>query len=81
MHFKIQVVIEEEFGQTTIEDIVQFEKGHEQLNSVGLSLLESKQLLQALQRTIVLHQADSYTTAHQDESIKKRGVLIKKSGH
>jgi len=66
MHFKIQVVIEEESGQTTIEDIVQFEKGSEQVNSVGLSLLESKQLLQALQRTIVLHQADSYTTSHQD---------------
>ena len=66
MHFKLQVVIEEEFGQTTLEDIVQFEKGPEQLNSVGLSLLESKQLLQALQKTIVLHQADSYTAAHQD---------------
>ena len=58
MHFKIQVVIEEEFGQTTIEDIVQLKKGVDPENTVGLSLLESKQLLQALQRTIVLHQAE-----------------------
>lgn len=66
MNIRIQVVIEEEFGQTTTEDIVQFEKWSEQVNSVGLSLLESKQCLQALQKTIVLHQADSYTAAHQE---------------
>jgi len=76
MHFKIQVVIEEEFGQTTIEDIVQLKKGVDPENTVGLSLLESKQLLQALQRTIVLHQVESYTRSHQACPCcrKKRGV-------
>ena len=53
MHFKIQVVIKEASGQTTIEDIVQVEKGVHPENAVSLTLLESKQLLQALQRTIV----------------------------
>ena len=63
---KIQVVIEEASGQTTIEDIVQLEKGVHPENAVGLTLLESKQLLQALQRTIVLNQAANYSKAHQD---------------
>ncbi|WP_292991881.1 ISKra4 family transposase [Nitrosomonas sp.] len=66
MHFKIQVVIEEESGQSTLEDIVELNKGLDHKNTVGLSLLESKQLLQSLQRTIVLHQAASYSKAHQD---------------
>jgi len=66
MHFKIQVVIEEESGQSTLEDVVELSKGLDHKNTVGLSLLESKQLLQSLQRTIVLHQAASYSEAHQD---------------
>lgn len=66
MHFKIQVVIEEESGQSTLEDIVELNKGLDHKNTVGLSLLESKQLLQSLQRTIVLHQAASYSKAQQD---------------
>ena len=65
MQFKIQVVIEEASGQTTIEDIIHLEKGCDPDNTVGLSLLESKQILQKLQKTIVLHQAESYTASHQ----------------
>ena len=76
MHFKIQVVIEEESGQTTLVDIVELNKGSSQESMVGLSLLESKQLLQSLQRTLVLHPADRNSTAHQDCPCcrKKRGV-------
>ncbi len=76
MHFKIQVVIEEESGQSTLEDIVELSKGADNKHPVGLSLLESKQLLQSLQRTIVLHQAASYSKEHQNCPCcrKKRGV-------
>lgn len=79
MHFKIQVVIEEESGQSTLEDIVELNKGLDHKNTVGLSLLESKQLLQSLQRTIVLHQAASYSKAHQDCRVARRNAESK--GH
>ncbi len=65
MQFKIQVVIEEKPGQTTIEEIIHLEKGCDPDNTVGLSLLESKQILQKLQQTIVLHQVESYTASNQ----------------
>ena len=76
MRYKIQVVIEEESGQSTLEDIVELNKEPGHKNAVGLSLLESKQLLHSLQRTIVLHQAVSYSKEHQDCPCcqKKRGI-------
>lgn len=54
MRFKIQVAIEDDFGETTIEDIIQLEKGCDPDNTIGLSLIESKQCLKALQKPLVL---------------------------
>ncbi len=64
MHFKIQVVIEEASGETTTEDIIHLDKRCESGSTLGLSLLESKQLLQTLQKTMVLNQAERYSTSH-----------------
>lgn len=66
MHFKIQVVIEEASGEMTIEDIIHLDKRCESGSTLGLSLLESKQLLQTLQKTMVLNQAERYSASHQD---------------
>lgn len=41
MHIKIQVVIEEASGETTIEDLIYIDKRCESGSTLGLSLLES----------------------------------------
>ena len=61
MKFKIQIVIDDEQGQTHIEDILRLEKNSEQGYCAGLSLKESKQLLKLLQQNILLYQANTYT--------------------
>jgi len=53
MRFTIQIVIENGDHPETIEEIIQFEKG---FNTVGMTLLESKQWMKALQNKMVLHQ-------------------------
>ncbi|HDV5711117.1 TPA: PAS domain S-box protein [Legionella pneumophila] len=54
MNFKIQLVVDDDQGQIKTEDIIQFERDDNSI--VGLSLIESKSLLKALQRSIVLYQ-------------------------
>jgi len=65
MKFKIQVVIDDEQGQTQIEEIIQLEKAHPEGYCAGLSLVESKKLLKILQEKIVLRQAQEYTNSHR----------------
>ncbi len=60
MKFKLQLVIENEEGQTHLEDIIQLNKSHQPSYCLGLSLLESKELLKKLQQKIVVHQAEAY---------------------
>ena len=60
MRFKIQMVIENDDEQTTIEDIFTFEKGASHVVDIGLSLSESKQLLKRLQSSLVQAQAKTF---------------------
>jgi hypothetical protein len=55
MHFKIQLIIDDDQGEIKTEDVIHFERvGKQQANLVGLSLIESKELLKTLQKQIVL---------------------------
>ena len=65
MKFKIQMVIEDEYGQTQMEDIVQLNKNTEHGYCAGLSLYESKEVLKILQHKIILQQAEAYTNSHR----------------
>ncbi|MCP4412038.1 MAG: ISKra4 family transposase [Gammaproteobacteria bacterium] len=60
MRLKIQVVIEDEGQQSTIEDIITIEKGISNVVDIGLSLRESKQVLKKLQQFIVQTQAQTF---------------------
>ncbi len=65
MKIKLQIVVDDEQGQTKIEDILQLEKNNELGYCAGLSLQESKQLLEILQQKIILEQAEHYTQSHR----------------
>jgi hypothetical protein len=65
MQFKIQVVVDEENGETITEDILTLDKSSDDEGLIGLSLSESKRVLKQLQKTIVSQQADRYTQAHR----------------
>ncbi len=65
MKIKIQLLIEDDKGQTKMEDIIQLDKREDKKYSVGLSLLESKELLKELQKKIIYHQAEDYTKYHR----------------
>ena len=60
MRIKLQVVIDDEHGGSTVEDIIVLEKSPGSDQPIGLSLAESKQLLKQLQMHIVSHQALQY---------------------
>lgn len=64
MQFKIQMIIQDEHGETKTEDIITLDKPGDKIRDVGLSLQESQELLKALQKTIICHQAEHYTKAH-----------------
>jgi hypothetical protein len=61
MKIFIQVKIDNEQGQPSVEDIVQLVKGITEDDLVGLSLSESKTVLKKLQEVIVEQQAQQYT--------------------
>lgn len=65
MKFKIQIVVDDEQGQTRIEEVMYLNKNSDQGYCAELSLQESKQLLKTLQQKIVLHQAEAYTHTHR----------------
>ena len=54
MKFKIQIVVDDEQGQTRIEEVIHLNKNNDLGYCVGLSLQESIQLLKTLQQKIVL---------------------------
>ena len=63
MHFKIQLVIDNDQGEITTEDVIHLDRQDGQGSMIGLSLIESKQLLKSLQRKIVLCQSQAYCDA------------------
>jgi hypothetical protein len=60
MRFIIKLVIEDEHGTETSEEIVQISKGIHDQDMVGLSLQESKQILKKLQSKIISKQASKH---------------------
>ena len=65
MNCKLQLVIEDEQGRTTVEEVMAFSKGTGKLDLVGLSLVESKLVLKQVQSTIIQRQADGYSHTHR----------------
>jgi adenosylmethionine-8-amino-7-oxononanoate aminotransferase len=70
MRFKIEIVVDEENGETTTEELFTLEKSYDGDGLVGLSLSESKRLLKKLQQVIVLHQTSQYTASHRCWGLK-----------
>lgn len=60
MRFIIKLAIEDGNGTETIEDIIHFNKGFDDKDMIGISLLESKQILKNLQSKIILSQSRKY---------------------
>ena len=61
MHFRIQVVAVSDDGTEHLQKIADLERSTEPtLETIGLTLEESKGLLQHLQQTIIDHQVDAY---------------------
>ena len=81
MKFKLQMVLDDEQGNTKIEDIIQLEKNSDKGYCAGLSLQESKQLLQRLQSVLILSQAETYTQSHRTCSDCQKQRRIKDYRH
>jgi hypothetical protein len=60
MKFKLQLVIEDENGKTHLEDIIDIDKTNQPGYCIGLSLLDSRELLKELQQKIILNETYSY---------------------
>jgi len=78
MRFTIQIVIENENDSETIEEIVQLDKGFDDDSIVGMTLLESKELMKTLQTNIILQQAKKYAKfkrrcSHCNKNLKLKG--------
>ena len=65
MHFRIQVVAVLDDGTEHLQDIADLPRGETTLDTLGLTLEESKQVLQHLQRTLIEHQVDAYLDQHR----------------
>jgi hypothetical protein len=65
MKITVQVTLEDDQGKHHTQEVIQLEKGMGDDALIGLSLAESKQLLQTLQATLVQQQANAYTQAHR----------------
>ena len=65
MKVKIQIILDDEQGQTQVEDIICLEKNSGQGYCAGLSMQESKHLLKVLKQKIVLFESQVYTDSHR----------------
>ena len=72
MHFKIQLIIDDDQGEIKTEDVLNFERVEQQASLVELSLTESKELLKALQKQIVLCQAEEFSNSHRHCSCSQK---------
>ncbi|SQO93148.1 Uncharacterised protein [Escherichia coli] len=60
MKLTFQIVITDESGSSRTEELMSLQKSGYALNDIGLSVSESKQLLGAVQKSLVQQQADEY---------------------
>src|SRR5690554_1122338 len=78
MKFKVQLVIAADDGQEAVEEIALLDKSEVQLEDLGLTLNESKDILRSLQQRIVTCQAETYVEKHRccaecGKSCRKKG--------
>ncbi len=60
MKLTFHIVITDESGSSRTEELMSLQKSGDALNDIGLSVSESKQLLGAVQKSLVQQQADEY---------------------
>jgi hypothetical protein len=65
MRFIIKLSIEDDNGTETVEDIIHLNKGFDDKNVIGISLLESKQILKNLQSKIILCQSINHIASQR----------------
>jgi len=66
VQIKIHAIVDDEHGEVITEDIIVLDKSSEGDGLIGMSLLESKQLLKRLQHVIVTQQANHYIQTHRN---------------
>ncbi|WP_234116745.1 ISKra4 family transposase [Citrobacter freundii] len=64
MQLTLQIVITDESGSSRTEELMTIQKSGETRNDIGLSVSESKLLLNTVQQSVVQLQADEYTQHH-----------------
>lgn len=64
MKLTLQIVITDELGVSRTEERMTLQKSGDAQNDIGLSLSESKSLLNTVQQSMVQQQADEYTHQH-----------------
>ncbi len=64
MQLTLQIVITDESGMSRTEELMTLHKSGDTRNDIGLSVSESKQLLNTVQHSVVQLQADEYTHNH-----------------
>ncbi|CRG51218.1 Uncharacterised protein [Yersinia wautersii] len=64
MQLTLQIVITDESGLSRTEELMTLQKSGYARNDIGLSVSESKQLLNTVQQSVVQLQADEYTHNH-----------------
>jgi len=72
MHFKIQLIVDDDQGGIKTEDVFNFERVGKQASLIGLSLMESKDLLKSLQKQIVLCQSEEFSNSHRHCSCSQK---------
>ena len=66
MQFKIQLHVVTEEGETQrTEELAVFEKNHDHLAEIGLTISEAKTLLAQLQQQIVAQQTAAFVQEHR----------------
>ena len=60
MRFTIKLVIDDGNESEAVKEIIQFEKDIENCSSLGMSLVESKEIMKILQNKIILQQSRSH---------------------
>ncbi|EAW8023235.1 ISKra4 family transposase, partial [Salmonella enterica] len=64
MQLTLQIVITDESGVSRTEELMALQRSGDALNDIGLSVSESKRLLNTVQQSMVQQQADEYTRQH-----------------
>lgn len=64
MQLTLQIVITDGSGVSRTDELMTLQKSGDTLNDIGLSVSESKRLLNTVQQSVVQQQADEYTRQH-----------------